>query len=42
MNGEWTIGIVAQTVTGEVVLKMTEEQAAELRDGLVWLTDGAS
>lgn len=42
MSAEWTVGIVAQTVEGEVVLKMTEEQAAELRDGPAWLTDGAS
>lgn len=35
---EWTVGIVAQTVNGEVVLRMTEAQADELRDGLVWLT----
>ena len=35
---EWTVGIVAQTVEGEVVLRMTAEQADELRDQLVWLT----
>lgn len=39
---EWTVGIVAETVAGEVVLKMTETQAVELRDQLVWLTDGAT
>jgi hypothetical protein len=37
-SSEWTVGIVAQTVSGEVVLKMTEAQADELRDGLIWLT----
>lgn len=36
---EWTVGIVAQTVSGEVVLRMTEAQADELRDQLVWLTE---
>lgn len=35
---EWTIGIVAETVEGDVVLRMTEGQAAALRDGLEWLT----
>ena len=35
---EWTVGIVAQTVSGEVMLKMTSEQADELRDALTWLT----
>lgn len=38
MSDEWTVGIVAQTVEGEVVLKMTTEQADELRDSLLWLT----
>lgn len=38
MTAEWTVGIVAQTVEGEVVLRMTEQQAAELREGLTWLT----
>lgn len=36
---EWSVGIVAETVEGEVVLKMTDDQAAELRDALVWLTE---
>jgi hypothetical protein len=35
---DWSVGIVANTVEGEVVLRMTEEQAIELRDGLTWLT----
>lgn len=35
---EWTVGIVAQTVSGEVVLRMTTAQADELRDQLIWLT----
>lgn len=35
---DWTVGIVAQTVSGEVVLRMTQAQADELRDELVWLT----
>ena len=35
---DWSVGIVAETVAGEVVLRMTEEQAARLRDGLNWLT----
>lgn len=35
---DWTVGIVAETVEGDVVLRMTEEQAARLRDGLAWLT----
>ena len=34
---EWTVGIVAETVAGDVVLRMTEPQAAALRDSLVWL-----
>lgn len=38
MSDEWTVGIVAQTITGEVLLKMTDAQAEELRDGLVFLT----
>ena len=42
MSADWTVGIVAQTVEGEVVLRMTEEQAAELRDGLAWLTEADS
>lgn len=33
----WTVGIVAQTVEGEVVLRMTEAQADELLDGLNFL-----
>lgn len=37
---EWTVGVVAQTVTGEVVLRMTAAQADELRDSLNWLTGG--
>ena len=41
MSGpEWTVGVVAQTTSGEVILKMTEAQADELRDSLVWLTGG--
>jgi hypothetical protein len=36
---EWTVGIVAETVTGDVVLRMTEPQAAALRDGLAWLME---
>ena len=40
IKDEWTVGIVAQTVDGEVVLKMTQAQADELRDGLSWLTSG--
>lgn len=35
---DWTVGIVAETIHGDVVLKMTEEQAGKLRDGLVWIT----
>lgn len=35
---EWTVGVVAQTVAGDVVLRMTQAQADELRDALVWLT----
>lgn len=38
MSAAWSVGIVAQTVSGEVLLKMTEGQAIELRDSLVWLT----
>ena len=34
----WTVGVVAQTVSGEVVLRMTEAQADELRETLLWLT----
>lgn len=41
-TGEWTVGIVAQTISGEVVLKMTQDQADELRDALVWLTGDES
>ena len=39
---EWTVGIVAQTVEGEVVLRMTAQQADELRDSLAWLTGDES
>ena len=39
-ESDWSVGIVAQTVSGEVMLKMTTQQAEELRDGLVWLTGG--
>lgn len=35
----WTVGAVAHTVEGEVVLRMTEEQATELRDMLDWLCE---
>lgn len=38
-SAEWTVGIVATTTVGDVVLRMTSEQAAELRDQLAWLTD---
>ena len=38
MSDEWTVGVVVETVTGEVVLKMTEAQAEELRECLMWLT----
>lgn len=38
MSG-WSIYFVAQTVDGEVSLRMTDEQAAELRDGLAWLME---
>lgn len=38
MRQDWTVGIVAQTVSGEIVLRMTEAQADELRDALIWLT----
>lgn len=34
---DWQVGIVADTVLGEVVLKMTEDQAEALRDGLTFL-----
>lgn len=34
----WDVGVIAQTITGEGVLRMTEAQAAELRDALIWLT----
>jgi hypothetical protein len=34
----WSVAIVAQTVSGRVRLNMTDAQAAELRDALVWLT----
>lgn len=34
---EWTVAIVAETVNGEVVLRMTEPQADELRERLDWL-----
>ena len=34
---DWTVGVVTQTCTGDVVLKMTTEQAAELRDRLIYL-----
>lgn len=34
---DWTVGVVAGTVTGEVVLKMSTEQATALRDQLVFL-----
>lgn len=34
---DWQVGIVADTVLGEVVLKMTEDQAEALRDGLAFL-----
>lgn len=37
-NLPWSVGIVAETVEGEVVLRMTDAQAARLRDSLVWLT----
>ena len=30
----------AQTIDGDVKLRMTNEQASELRDMLDWLTDG--
>lgn len=39
MTPDWTVGIVAETVAGDVVLRMTEEQAASLRDSLAWLTE---
>lgn len=39
-TAEWTVGVVAQTITGEVVLKMTESQADDLRESLIWLTGG--
>lgn len=38
---EWTVGIVAETVEGDVVLRMTEAQADRLRDALAWLTEDA-
>jgi hypothetical protein len=38
-ESEWTVGVVAETVQGEVVLRMTEEQAASLRDTLTWLCE---
>jgi hypothetical protein len=34
----WTVAIVAETTEGDVVLRMTEEQAVRLRDGLVEIT----
>lgn len=34
----WSVGAVAQTAEGDVVLRMTEDQAAKLRDTLNWLT----
>lgn len=34
----WTVGAVAHAVEGDVVLRMTEEQATKLRETLVWLT----
>jgi hypothetical protein len=42
VSADWAVAIVAETVEGEVVLKMTEEQADSLRDSLVWLTTGES
>lgn len=38
VSAEWTVGIVVETVSGEVVLKMTEAQADWLRDQLIFLT----
>jgi hypothetical protein len=37
---EWEVAVAADTITGAVVLKMTEEQAISLRDSLMWLLDG--
>lgn len=37
-NLAWQVGVVARTVEGDVTLRMTEEQAAELRDCLNYLT----
>ena len=39
---DWSVGIVAQTVTGDVALKMTSDQATELLDALTWLVGGES
>jgi hypothetical protein len=39
VSAEWTVGIVAETVEGDVVLRMTDAQADALRDSLVWLTE---
>lgn len=33
----WTVGLVAETVSGQVVLKMTETQAREVVQSLTWL-----
>ena len=35
----WGVGVVAQTVAGEITLRMTTAQAIELRECLAWLTD---
>lgn len=33
----WTVGVVAETFEGDVVLKMTSVQAASLLERLTWL-----
>lgn len=35
---DWDVFLRASTVEGDVVLRMTSEQADELRDSLIWLT----
>lgn len=39
MSEQWTVGIVAATVEGDVTLRMTTEQAEQLRDQLAWLVE---
>ena len=36
---DWAVGIVAETTEGEVVLRMTTEQADRLHESLTWLLE---